>query len=41
MHWISEDSQEQWTHGINRTLWRNLGLFPLFIGLMLNGTTLD
>jgi len=29
MHHMSEDSQRTiQTHGMNRTLWRNLGLFP-------------
>ena len=42
MHWMSEDSHRQLTHGINRTIWRNLGLFPSSIfGLVLNRTTLD
>ena len=28
---MSEDSKRQWTHNTNRTLQRNLGLFPLFL----------
>jgi len=30
MHWMSKDSKRQWTHRINRTLQRNLRIFPLF-----------
>jgi len=42
MHWMSEDSHKQLTHGIDRTLRRNLGLFSLSIfELVLNGTTSD
>ena len=42
VHWMSEDSHKQLTHGMDRTLWRNLGLFSLFIfELVLNGTTSD
>jgi len=42
MHWISEDSHRQLTYGIDRTLWRNLRLFPSSIfGLVLNRTTWD
>jgi len=29
---MSEDSNRHWTHGMDRTLWRNLGLF-LFLSL--------
>jgi len=39
---MSKDSHRQLTHGIDRTLQRNLGLFSFSIfGLVLNGTTLD
>jgi len=42
MHWMSRDSKRRWTHSMDRTLWRNLRLFPFSIfGLVLNGTTLD
>ena len=42
MHWMSRDLKRQWTHSMDRTLWRNLGLFPFSIfGLVLNRTTLD
>jgi len=42
MHWMSKDSHRQLTHGMDRTLQRNLGLFPFSIfGLVLNGTTSD
>jgi len=42
MHRMSKHPRRQWTHGINRTLWRNLRLsfFSIF-GLVLNGTTSD
>ena len=29
MHWMSEDSKRQWTHSTDKTLQRNLRLFPL------------
>jgi len=39
MHRMSKYPRRQQTHGMNRTLWRNLGLFLLSIfGLVLNGT---
>ena len=42
MHRMSKDSRRQWTYSMNRTLWRNLRLFPFSIfGLVLNGTTSD
>jgi len=43
MHWImSEDSKRQWTHRMDRTLRRNLGLsFWSIFGPVLNGTTPD
>jgi len=42
MHRMSKHLRRLWTHGMDRTLWRNLGSFSLSIfGLMLNGTTLD
>ena len=37
MHWMSRDSKRWWTYSIDKTLWRNLGLFPFPIfGLVLN-----
>ena len=42
MYRMSKYPRRQWTHGMNRTLQRNLGLFLLFIfGLVLNGTISD
>ena len=42
MHRMSKHPRRQWTHGMDRTLQRNLGLFSFSIfGLVLNGTTLD
>ena len=29
MHRMSKHPRRQWTHGMNRALWRNLGLFSL------------
>ena len=42
MHRMSKHPRRQWTHGMDRTLWRNLGLFFFsFFGLMLNRITSD
>jgi len=42
IHRMSKHPRRQWTHGIDRTLWRNLGLFFFSIfGLVLNRTTSD
>jgi len=42
MHRMSKHPRRQWTHGVDRTLQRNLGLFFFSIfGLVLNGTTSD
>jgi len=42
MYRMSKDSKRQWTHSMNKTLWRNLGLFPFSIfGLVLNRATSD
>jgi len=42
MHRMSKHLRRQWTHGMDRTLRRNLGSFSFFIfGLVLNGTTSD
>jgi len=40
MHWMSKDSHRQWTHGIDRTLWRNLRLSSIF-ELVLNRVISD
>ena len=42
IHRMSKHPRRQWTHGVDRTLQRNLGLFFFFIfGLVLNGITSD
>jgi len=42
MHRMSKHPRRQWTHGMDRTLQRNLGLFFFSIfELVLNGTILD
>ena len=42
VHRMSKHLRRQWTHGMDRTLQRNLGLFFFSIfGLVLNGITLD
>jgi len=42
MHRMSKHLRRQWTHGIDRTLQRNLELsFLSIFGLVLNGTTSD
>jgi len=42
MHRMSKHLKRQWTHGMDRTLQRNLGSFSFSIfGLVLNGTTSD
>ena len=42
MHRMSKHPRRQWTHGMDRTLWRNLGLFLFSIfELVLNKTTSD
>jgi len=38
---MSEDSKRQWTHRMDRTLQRNLGLTLSIFGPVPNRTTLD